>query len=147
MQQATPLHTPRRFGGSFAIRGALALLMALVALAGMWLSVPRASVPAPGAPSLTLARPRAFTDEAAYVPSAAEYANLVPGDTYLPPPSAPRATATNRPPRTRIFADEAAYVPNAAEYAAFASIAASYGAASSTCSKLPSSNTSCLGYK
>jgi hypothetical protein len=60
---------------------------------------------------------RIFADEAAFVPDAATYANLVIGDDYLPLPKARAAVQAPIQPQNRIFADEAAFVPDAATYA------------------------------
>jgi hypothetical protein len=105
----------------------LALLTVVVIAITAWLSTPAMVPPAPISPVVERDYNRFFADEAAYAPTAADYANLMLDENYLPLPQSavPAAPAVAAPPiqpavvrwQNRIFADEAAYTPTAADYA------------------------------
>jgi hypothetical protein len=95
----------RGHGAELFLAGVLAL--AVIAAAGVWWAT-QTRVPAP-LPVATAPRPafnRIFADEAAFVPSVAEYTSPTIGDDYLPI-SAPAAV---RPvlPASQFFRDELA---------------------------------------
>ncbi len=89
MQQTTILPTPRRSGMPAWQKDVIGLVVALVALAGIWLGTHQLAAPAPASQAAVAPISRRFADEAAYTPSASDYAGM--GESYLVPGVAPRS--------------------------------------------------------
>ena len=82
MQQTTILPTPRRSGMPTWQKDLIGLLVALLTLAAIWIGTQRLFAPAPAHTVAVAPLLRRFADEAAYLPSASDYAGL--GESYLP---------------------------------------------------------------
>lgn len=120
MHQATALPPIRRFGRPTRQQRSLGLLAALILAAGAWFALSTSQMLS--SPSATISAPshnRIFADEAAFVPTASDYATLQVDEAYLPLPVAP-VRPSNTVALPRRFANEAASVLAVSDYTAIA---------------------------